>query len=454
MTALDTTERVPRREPDTRRDFHRYLWGSGTSTFGTMFTGVATSALAVNTFHVSGIGAGVLRMAGTLPVLLIAPVAGTMVDRLPWPRRVLIAAELCAAAAVGLFALGLAAGVTSFALLLALTAVLGATTTVAASAFFTHLNSLRPRHLAQARAKMQTVDSVVGVGASAGAGPLIAAFGPLVALVTDAVSYLLSAGALRSISAPDHNPARDPGSAATPIRRDLAEGVQVLLRSRLRPIVGYMLLAQAAFTGVAALKAIFILRTLDIPLYLYGVPAIGAMAFGVLGSVLAGRMIGAGRSPGRCTLGWWLGSAVSLLILPAAAGPLPALLGTATLSLSVMSLCGSAANITLVALFSESVPERAMGRVNASLMVLGSLATLIGAPVAGEVADLLGVRTALLLCGLASLAGLPLLRSWWRQPPAPPGADQPRTDQPGTDQPGTDQPRTDQPRTAPPARPG
>src|SRR5262249_783356 len=184
----------------------------------------------------------------------------TMAARLLWPRRVLIAAALPASAAVGLFVLGLATGVTSFPLLLALTAVLGATSTVAASAFFTHLNSLRPRHLAEARAKMQTVDSVVGMGASASAGPLIAAFGPLVALVTDAVSYLLSAGWLRSISAPDHNPARDAERAATPIRRDLAEGVQLLLRSRLRPVVGYMLLAQAAFTGVAALKAIFILR--------------------------------------------------------------------------------------------------------------------------------------------------------------------------------------------------
>jgi MFS family permease len=438
MTALDaagtagTAAPQQRRAPDTRRDFRRYLWGSGTSTFGTMFTGVATSALAVNTFHVSGIDAGVLRMAGVLPVLLIAPVAGTMVDRLPWPRRILIAAELSAFVAVGLFALGLATGVTSFPLLLALTAVLGATTTVAASAFFTHLNSLRPRHLAEARAKMQTVDSVVGMGASASAGPLIAAFGPLVAMVTDAVSYLLSAASLRSISAPDHNPARDTERAATPVRRDLAEGVQILLRSRLRPVVGYMLLAQAAFTGVAALKAIFILRTLDIPLYYYGVPAMGAMAFGVLGSILASRMITAGRSPGRSTVGWWLGSAVSLLILPTAAGPLPALLATATLSLSVMSLCGSAANVTLVALFSESIPERAMGRVNASLMVLGALATLIGAPIAGEVADLLGVRTALLLCAIASLAGLPLLRSWWRPTPQPADHPQPDTAQQNT----------------------
>jgi MFS family permease len=421
MTTLDAAEQRLR-EPDTRRDFRRYLWGSGTSTFGTMFTGVATSALAVDAFHVTGIEAGLLRTAGTLPVLFIAPFAGVLVDRVPRPRRVLIASELTAGVAVGLFALGLAVGVTSFHLLLALAAVLGATTTVAASAFFTHLNSLQHDHLAVARAKMQTTDSVVGIGASAAAGPLISTFGPVVALVTDAVSYLLCAGWLRSISAPDHNPARDATRPATPIRHDLAEGARLLLRSRLRPVVGYMLLAQSAFTGIAALKAIFILRTLDIPLYLYGVPAMGAMAFGVLGSILASRSVAAGRSPGRLTVAWWVGSAASLLILPTSAGSLPVVVVAVSLSLSLMALCGSAANVTLVALFSESIPERAMGRVNATLMVLGALATIIGAPVAGEIADLLGVRAALWVYGIASLAGLPLLRSWWRADPRSPDA--------------------------------
>jgi hypothetical protein len=64
-------------------------------------------------------------------------------------------------------------------------------------------------------------------------------------------------------------------------------------------------------------QADFACCTMDIPLYYYGVPAMGAMAFGVLGLVTAGRSLG------RSTAGWWLGSAVSLLILPTAAGPLP-----------------------------------------------------------------------------------------------------------------------------------
>ncbi|MCW6010864.1 MFS transporter [Micromonospora sp. CPCC 205371] len=401
-------------EAGTRRDFRRYLVGNGMSTFGTMFTGVATSALAVEAFGVTGVEAGMLRTAGMLPVLVIAPIAGVLADRVAHPRRLLIGAELAAAAAVGLFVLALLGGLANFVLLLLLTAVLGATTTLASSVFFTHLNSLRAHDLANARAQLQTTDSLVGLGATATAGPLIATFGPVVALVTDAFSYLFSAATLRSIGAPDHNPARDPSAGTGAVRRDIVEGVRVLLRSRIRPVIWYMLLSQAAFTGIAALKAIFLLRTLDVPLYLYGVPGFCAMAFGALGTIVASRTVSAGWSAGRATVAWWVGSALALLLLPVSAGSLPVALTTASVSLSLVALCGSAGNITLVALFSETIPERAMGRVHSTLMVLSTLATIVGAPLAGVLADLFGIRAALWVCAAVGVAGLPLLRPWWR----------------------------------------
>jgi MFS family permease len=423
MSSVETTVTSTRPyRPGARRDFRKYLCGSGTSTFGTMFTGVATAALAVEAFQITGREAAMLRIAAALPVLFFAPLVGALVDRMPRPRRVLIVAELIAAVAVGLFAAGVATGVATFTLLLILTVGLGATTTLAATAFFTHLNSLRLDHLPTARAKMQTTDSAVGVGASALAGPIVAAFGPAVALVTDSISYLLSAAWLKSISTPDHNPARSTPTSARTIPQDLREGARVLLRSQLRPVVGYFLIFQAAFTGAVALKAIYLLRTLDIPLYLYGVPGLSAALLGIAGALFATRLLTAGCRPGRATAGWWVGSALSLLTLPIAGGPPVVAVSMVSLTLGVMSMCGAAGNVTLVALFSEAIPERAMGRVNGMLMVMGTLATIIGAPIAGELADRFGVRTALWVCATAGLCGLPLLRSWWRRdrPPATP----------------------------------
>jgi MFS family permease len=66
-----------------RRDFRCYLSGYGSATFGTAFTGVAVSALAVDLFHVTGGQAGVLAAGSTLPALAVAPFAGLAADRMP-----------------------------------------------------------------------------------------------------------------------------------------------------------------------------------------------------------------------------------------------------------------------------------------------------------------------------------------------------------------------------------
>jgi hypothetical protein len=337
-------------------------------------------------------------------------VAGALADRVARPRRVLIGTELAAGVAVGAFMLGVATHLARYGWLVALTVVLGVLTAIASTLFFIHLNSLRSGALAESRAQLQATSYVAGLGASASAAPAISAFGPVTALATDAVSYLVSAFSLRSIRTPDRNPARDPTRTPDPIHREAVEGLRILVRSRLRPVMVYVILGQTAFAGIAALKALFILRTLRVPLYLYGIPSLCAAAFGVLGSIIASRAIKAGRGAGRLTVGFWAGAAFTLLALPASTGPLPMVVASVSFSLTAFTLCGAAANVTLVALISESTPEHAMGRVSSSMMVVGTLATTLGALAAGGLADLLGIRAALWCCCAAGLAALPLLR--------------------------------------------
>jgi MFS family permease len=396
--------------PGEHRDFRLYLAGDVSSTFGSVFTATATSVLAVDMFHASGFQAGVLAAASTLPTLVLAPVAGALADRIRRPRRVLIIGELVAAVAVGICAAGVAAGVAHFFWLVLVTVALGAVLTVTQTVFFTHLNSLRRAHLATARARLQTASYVASSSANAVAGPVIGVFGPALALATDAVSYLLSAGSLRAIRSPDRNPAYDPGRVPQAIHRDIVAGVRILARSRLRSVIGYALLGQLGFAGTGALKALFLLRTLDVPPHLYGVPGFCAAALGVVGSLVASRALAAGRRPGHVTVAWWTCGAFVALLLPVTAGPLPVVLLTAATGLAVPAMCGAAANVALVALFSDEIPEDAMGRANASLMVVVTAVTAAGALLAGGAADLLGVRGALWLCVLAGVAGLPLLR--------------------------------------------
>lgn len=409
-----------------RRDFRCYLSGYGSATFGTAFTGVAVSALAVDLFHVTGGQAGVLAAGSALPALAVAPVAGLAAERMARPRRILIAADLASAAVVGACSLGVASGTASFGWLLALVISLGSLSAVSQTLLMTHLNSLRTQSLPVARARMQTVSYLSGLSANAAVGPTISAVGPAVALAADAVCYLGSAGALRVIAAPDRNPARQPGQAAGPFYRDILDGFRILFRDRLRPVIIYALVAQSAFAGIGALKALFLLRTLHFPLYLYSLPGFCAAGLAALGSILTSRALQAGWSARRLAAAWWTCGAVGVTVVPAAAGSLSVKVLMVCVGIAVPVMCYAAANIAVVALMSEEIPEAVLGRSIAAAMVIATVSATVGSLLGGLAADLVTVRGALWICVAVGLAGVALLRPLMRREsrPAQPGPGQ------------------------------
>lgn len=393
-----------------RRDFRCYLSGYGSATFGTAFTGVAVSALAVDLFHVTGGQAGVLAAGSALPALVVAPVAGLAAERTARPRRILIASDLASAAVVGTCALAVATGAASFGWLLALVIALGSLSAISQTLLLTHLNSLRTQSLPVARARTQTVSYLSGLSANAAVGPTISAVGPAVALTVDAVCYLGSAGALRAIAAPDRNPALEPGRPAGPFYRDIMDGFRILFRDRLRPVTTYALVTQSAFAGIGALKALFFLRTLRIPLYLYSLPGFCAFGLAALGTVLTSRALQAGWSSGRLAAGWWACGAVGVMIVPAAAGSLSVKVLMVCIGIAVPVMCYAAANIAVVALFSEEIPEGVLGRAIAAATVIATAAATAGSLLGGMAADLVTVRGAMWICGVVALGGVVLLR--------------------------------------------
>jgi hypothetical protein len=281
--------------------------------------------------------------------------------------------------------------------------------------FLTHLSVVAGSSgLGAARARLQSASYSAAAAANALAGPLIRALTPTLALLVDVATYLWSAANLRRIAAPDHNPARPAGDGhgrrpRAGIHRQILEGLREVAGGPLRPVVAYAVVAQAAFAGAAALKALFLLRTLRLPVELYGVPALAAAGLGAVGSVLAARLVARGGRPGRVAVGFWAAGALSALALPSAAGPVPVALAVATLGVAVPVLCGAAANVAVVAIVGEQVPQAVLGRVNACLVVAVALATVSGSLVAGRCADLVGVRSALWGCAALGIAGLALL---------------------------------------------
>lgn len=421
MTDLAQDAPAPAHTARSRRDFRLYLSAHAGTTFGSVFTGVAVAAIAVELFGVSGGQAGQLAAGSALPALVVAPLAGLLADRATRPRLVLMVTDLAAALIVGSTALAVATGMAGFGWLLAMTVALGCLAAVTQTLFLTHLNSLRTRELHVGRAHLQTASYLSSLSANAVAGPIIAALGPVIALAGDAVSYLGSAAALRSIAAPDHNPAHtgsSPDRAGRGIRPALADilaGFRILARRNLRPILAYSLVAQSAFAGIGALRALYLLQTLDIPLYLYSVPGFAAAALAAAGSVVASRVLRAGRSPARFAAACWSLGALLALVLPAAGGPTMVTLIVASAGLAIPVMCYSAANIAVVALFSAEVPDGALGRVSAAVMMVATATAAAGALTAGYAADVFGVRPTVAGCTVAGVTGLLLLRPLLRR---------------------------------------
>ena len=413
-TVADVTGPGARTTVD-RRDLTRMVRGSTASTFGSTLTSVTVSVVAVDVLGVTGSGAGLLAACGCLPTLVLGLYAGVAADLARRPRRVLVAVELLSGLAVLVAAALLHLGRLDLAVLLVLELATGVLGCAAQALFLTHLSVVAGSSgLGAARARLQSASYSAAAAANALAGPLIRALTPTLALLVDVATYLWSAANLRRIAAPDHNPARPAGDGYVPrpragIHRQILEGLREVTGGPLRPVVAYAVVAQAAFAGAAALKALFLLRTLRLPVELYGVPALAAAALGALGSVLAARLVARGGRPGRVAVGFWAAGALSALALPSAAGPVPVALAVATLGVAVPVLCGAAANVAVVAIVGEQVPQAVLGRVNACLVVAVALATVSGSLVAGRCADLVGVRTALWGCAALGVAGLALL---------------------------------------------
>src|SRR5262245_24699147 len=126
-----------------------------------------------------------LLAAGMLPVLLLAPLVGVLVDRYD-SRRLLVGASLAQAAVC----LGLAS-VESHAALLGLAALLGAGQSLNSTTWL----ALVPRivgteRLPEAMGLMQAAFTLVGIGAPALGGLLSGLCGTRVALLLAAVSFL------------------------------------------------------------------------------------------------------------------------------------------------------------------------------------------------------------------------------------------------------------------------
>ncbi|MFJ5924769.1 MFS transporter [Kitasatospora sp. NPDC092948] len=404
-----TPTRPPVAATPSASAFWRYWSASAISGLGDAVTSVALPLTAVSVLHASGFQVGLVTAAGFAAWLLIGLPAGVLVQRLPL-RGTQIAMDLLRAAAIGSVPLAAAFGALSLTQLAVVALLVGMASVVFDVGNSTFLPTVVPREQLTARNSLTSGTHAVNqlAGPSVG-GALVQLLGAATALVTDAVSYLLSAALLRTLpraAAPD----RPAPGAAPSVAAQIGEGWRYVTR---HPVVGPCVAMATSVNFVCGalmtLTPVFLVRTLGAPPGLVGL---------LMATEGVGSLIGAALTP---RLSGRLGSARALLVAPVFGAALAMLMPLATdgagLLLFALGNAGFAAGVVVLSITTRThrqstVPAELLPRVMATVRFVSWGAIPIGALAAGTAASLCGTRTALwAACALTAVAPVVLLCS-------------------------------------------
>lgn len=188
------------------RDFLRLWSAQAVSAFGSRITRTALPIIAVIALHEPESMIGVLAAMQLVPGIVLAMLAGGLVDR-GRKRRILVVADLIRAALVASLTLAWGLGALTMLQLIIVGAGVGAATALFQITDVAYLPQLiGRRRLAEGNAKLETTEAIAEITGPASAGVLISALGAPKAVVIDALSYVWSAymlGRIRGDAAAD-----------------------------------------------------------------------------------------------------------------------------------------------------------------------------------------------------------------------------------------------------------
>jgi MFS family permease len=388
------------------RDFRLFWSGETISQVGSAMARVVIPLLAVTVLHVSTFMVSALVAVAYLPWLLIGLPAGAWVDRLPC-RAVMVTCDIVSAALYASVPLAAWLGVLTAGQLLVVEFLGGVAGVFFGTAYQVYLPSLvKGDDLVEGNAKLQGSASAAGLGGPGLAGLVTQALGAAVAVLFNAVSFLVSAVCLLGIRA---RPVRreSSGRSAT-LRRDIADGVRLVLGDPyLRPMSLFGAVGNLALAGNQALAVVFLVRVVGLESFAVGLLLAVPGVAGILGAVAARRitsLFGTAR-------GLLLTALVVLpfgLLIPLTgpgfrvafyvAGVLFAASGTVAVSIIIFSFRQAYA------------PPEMRGRVAATMSVLIAGTSPLGALIGGVLGTLIGVRSALwIMFGIVAVSGTVML---------------------------------------------
>ncbi|MFD7057855.1 MFS transporter [Streptomyces sp. NPDC059906] len=372
------------------------LWTAQTvSSLGDGVTHAALPLLAL-TLTRDPMALAVVTGAGTLPWLLFGVLGGALVDR--WDRRhTMWVADTARAVLLAIPAAATVFDVLSIPLLAAVAFLLGLGGLffdTAATAYLPDLLGRDPALLERANSRLRGAQTAMSGFAGPPAGSALLALGRAAPLLTDAVSFLLSALLVRTLPAVRRHVPED----REPLLRQARAGASYVFRDRvllglaLRPAVGNI-----AFLAVETVLALFAHDRLGIDTYGFGLLLAAEATGGLLGAGIASRL---GRRLGTGSALTFTATVEGLAVLGLASVSNPYAAGAA------LAVCGAGMGATMVlapSLRQAIVPAHLMGRVASTSRMLAMCAAPVGAFLGGWLASAYDIRTPLYAAALLLL---------------------------------------------------
>lgn len=382
------------------QEFRRFWAGETVSLVGDQITLIALPLVAVLALDASAAQMGYLGAALLIPNLLFALHAGAWVDRRGRRRHTMIFTALGRAALIATIPLAYWLGALTLTQLYVVSFLIGTLSLLFYVSYSTLFVSLVPRErYLEANALLNGSRAFSFVAGPSVGGLLVQVFSAPGALVADAVSFLVSAFTMSSIS-----PVEPPTEQAE--RGHLKAGMAYIRRS---PLVRSSLLATATINFFNfVFHAIFVLyatRELGVSPGLLGIVLGAGAVGGIVGALLAvriERLIGIGAA---FTLGTVL-FPLPLVLVPLASGSelrVVVMLGAAEFfcSVGVMILDVNAGSLMLF-----RTPDRLRSRMAGTFRFVNMGIRPIGALVGGTLGTAIGLHSTLWIGVLGALAGV------------------------------------------------
>lgn len=385
------------------------------SAFGSAVTHLAVPLLAATTLHASPAQMGLLVASENLPILLLGLIAGVWLDRRT-KRPVMIAADIVRG--VLLLAIPVAAwfGLLRIEVLIAIAFLVGAL-----SVFFEIASqSLLPvilhgEKLAEGNARLFTGWSLAEIAGPGIAGWLVQAITAPLAILVDAVSYLVSAVVLLGMrpAEPAGRAAASSGDTPPHFGQELLEGLRLVARDPMLRATAMATALWNLFDGARwAVLILFLTRALGLDATIIGAMFMVSSVGYLLGSLLPQRVAGRIGLGNAILLGVAL--AIPSELLTALAGGSPA--QATVMAAAGFFLAGVTIPIYDINQFSlrqAVIPLNMQGRGNATIRTIIRGAVPLGALLGGVLAEQIGLRGVMIV---ASGGGMAAFLAIWFSP--------------------------------------